>query len=116
MMAEKIGFLTSEIGLTSSEAEKFWPIYNEAQNKMQDSFHSVFEAFKALDEAVENNASEEELAALTDAYTAAVHSSDGIDSEYISKYREVLSAEKVAKLILGEEKYRRNQIHRWRDK
>ncbi len=102
--------------MTRSAAEKFWPIYNEAQNKKQDSFHSVFEAFKALDEAVENNASEEELASLTDAYIAAVHSSDGIDSEYISKYREVLSAEKVAKLILGEEKYRRNQIHRWRDK
>lgn len=30
----KIGFITQQLDLTSKEAEKFWPIYNEHQKKM----------------------------------------------------------------------------------
>src|SRR5690606_10931635 len=32
----KTAFFTQELQLTSSEAEKFWPIYNEYDNKMYD--------------------------------------------------------------------------------
>ena len=31
----RIAFFTREIGLTSKEAEKFWPIYNEMQGEIQ---------------------------------------------------------------------------------
>ena len=36
-----------------------------------------------------------------------------IDKKYSEKYREILPGQKVAKLYLGEEKFRREQIHRW---
>ena len=29
----KIGFFTKKLNLTSSEAEKFWPVYNEYQKQ-----------------------------------------------------------------------------------
>ena len=33
MKSEKIGFLTSEMGLTPEEAQVFWPIYNKAEQE-----------------------------------------------------------------------------------
>lgn len=32
----KIGFLTQRIDLSSREAEKFWPVYNQYQNELKD--------------------------------------------------------------------------------
>jgi len=32
--AFKTAYLTEQLSLTSSEAEKFWPVYNEYENKM----------------------------------------------------------------------------------
>ena len=34
--ALKVGFITKELNLTSTEAEKFWPVYNEMDAKMKD--------------------------------------------------------------------------------
>jgi hypothetical protein len=31
--AKKVAFITEEIGLTSLEAEKFWPVYNELEKQ-----------------------------------------------------------------------------------
>ena len=33
--AFKTAYLTEQLSLTSSEAEKFWPVYNEYENKMK---------------------------------------------------------------------------------
>ena len=34
--SEKVAFLTQEIDLTESEAQVFWPIYNEIQKAQRD--------------------------------------------------------------------------------
>jgi len=34
--ALKVGFITKELNLTASEAEKFWPLYNEMDGKMKE--------------------------------------------------------------------------------
>jgi len=31
----KVGFFTEKLDLTSSEAEKFWPVYNEYSRQIQ---------------------------------------------------------------------------------
>lgn len=44
--AQKIAFITDKLDLTTDEAEKFWPVYNANQNKLQEmhkSFHAMFE-------------------------------------------------------------------------
>ncbi len=109
MKAEKIAFFTSEIGLSSEDAEKFWPTYNEAEKARRKAFKAVGEAYKALETAIgEGNGVDEKL----DAYLKAKKASDAVDEEYLPKFRKVLSAEQVAKVYLAEEKFRRQQIHR----
>ena len=37
MMAEKIAFLTLEVGLTPEEAQAFWPVYNQISKEKNDA-------------------------------------------------------------------------------
>ena len=112
MRSEKIAFLTSEIGLTPEEAQVFWPIYNKAEAEETAAFNETRKCFSALNEAVQQKKSQGEISRLLHEYTAAVTKSQGVQAKYISQYEKVISAEKVAKLFLAEERFRNNQIMR----
>ena len=51
--AEKVAFLTQEIDLTESEAQVFWPIYNEIQKAQREGFEEVKKAYDAMAKGVE---------------------------------------------------------------
>ena len=50
--AEKVAFLTEQIDLTESEAQVFWPIYNQLQNEQRESFEAVRKAYEAMEKGV----------------------------------------------------------------
>ena len=110
--SEKIAYITTELNLSPAEAEKFWPVYNQMAQEKQTSLKNVMAAYKALEKAVKDNAAEAEISKLTKAYVEANNAFLAIDGKYINDFSKVLSAEKVAKLYLSEEKFRRQQIHR----
>lgn len=110
--AEKIAFLTSAMDLSSSEAEAFWPLYNQAEREKFETFKAVMAAYKALDDAIKAGKSDSEVSKLLDSYLETVQKEKRIDAKYAKEYRKVLSEKKVAKLFIGEEQFRRRQIHR----
>lgn len=112
--SEKIAFLTAELDLTPSEAEKFWPEYNAVQNDRNSKMEDLFKAYKALRDASRVQKSEGEYEALLAAYIKAEAETHSHEKEYVERFRKVLPAQKVAKLIIAEEKFRRNQIKRLR--
>lgn len=112
MRSEKIAFLTSEIGLTPEEAQAFWPIYNKAEAESSAAFDATMKAYRALEEAVRQKKSEKDISKLLDDYTTAVNNSQTANVKYVAQYKKILSAEKVAKLFVAEERFRNNQIHR----
>ncbi len=114
--SERIAFITTEIDLTPSEAAKFWPLYNEADNARAKCFEKMMKSYKRLEKAIQESASEEELDLRMQAYLKAVNASREIDVQYLEKYRKVIPVDKVAKLIVAEEKFRRQQIGRLREK
>ena len=62
--AMKVSYITEKLNLTSEEAEKFWPIYNEYDAKMRDihrAHKSNVRKLKKFDELTE-----EELATLSE--------------------------------------------------
>ena len=95
--AEKIAYLTDALDLTSAEAEKFWPVYN---------------AYKALDEAIKAGKGDKEINTLLDKYIESQNCGKDIDSKYVLEYRKILPGKKVAKLYIAEESFRRQQIHK----
>lgn len=116
MQSEKIAFLTAELDITPEEAQVFWPVYNQVEADRDKATHDVFKAFKALDQALEESRSEKEISNLLDEYTKAIDNQKEVENDRIEKYEKVLSSEKVARLLIGEEKFRRQHIRRLHDK
>ena len=110
--SEKVAFLTQEIDLTESEAQVFWPIYNELQKAQRDSFEAVQKAYAAMEKGVQEKKSGKEMEKLVHAYIDAKDSGAGIDTKYLNKLLKALPAEKVARYYMAEEKFRHQQIGR----
>ena len=110
--AEKVAFLTEEIDLTESEAQVFWPIYNEIQKAQRDGFEDVKNAYDAMAKGVEEKKGSKEMEKLVKAYIDAKEKNEGIETKYLNKLLKVLPAEKVARYYVAEEKFRHQQIGR----
>ena len=111
-MSERVAFLTMEMNLTPEEAQVFWPIYNQIHTEKDKAMHDVFSAYKALEDAVKSGKPEKEISKLLDAYLAAKEKQSEIEKAADEKFRKVLPIEKVARLYLGEEKFRRQHIRK----
>lgn len=112
MKAEKVAFLTTEMDLTPEESAAFWPIYNSFSEKKANVFKRIIKTYNQLDECVNSGKSEKEIAAALKDYLDACSAQKDIDTKAAQQYQKVVSVEKVAKLFVGEEKFRRRQIHR----
>ena len=110
--SEKVAFLTQEIDLTESEAQVFWPIYNEIQKTQRESFEAVQKAYVAIERGVQEKKSGKEMEKLVRAYIEAKEKNEGIETKYLNKLLKSLPAEKVARYYVAEEKFRHQQIGR----
>ncbi|MBO7366882.1 MAG: hypothetical protein J6U28_09340 [Bacteroidales bacterium] len=111
--SEKIAFLTNEMSLTPKEAQAFWPIYNQAQKEQREAIEASMKTFAELDKAIRDGKTGREVNTLLERYTKAVDDQN-VSAKYLKEYLKVLPAEKVGKLLLGEEKFRQSQINRLR--
>ena len=110
--AEKVAFLTEEIDLSESEAQVFWPIYNQLQKEQRDSFEAVQKAYAAMAKGVTDGKTGKEMEKLVNAYIDAKSKNEGIETRYFNKLMKALPAEKVARYYVAEEKFRHQQIGR----
>lgn len=111
MRSEKIAFITSEVGITPEEAQAFWPVYNDTRARMMDARDEMFRTYKALCDGVEAGKDAAETERLLKAYIAAREKMAVLESSFFEDYSKVLPVEKVAKVYLAEEKFRRHQFH-----
>jgi hypothetical protein len=114
--AQKASFITAELNLTPAEAEKFWPLYNEMQNKKEEinkDFHKLNKTMKSsnIDDLTDKQA--EELA-----NNEILHEQQLLDlkKEYHEKFKTVLTSKKIAKLYLAEKKFNRYLINQIKNK
>ena len=112
MQSVKIAFLTTEIGLTPTEAQNFWPIYNSVSEELDKTMRSTFHSYMELEKALNENKSDKEVSKCLERYLDALSSQDEIRTESVAKYRKILPDTKVAKIFVAEEKFRRQQIRR----
>lgn len=110
MESVKIAFLTNEIGLTPTEAQSFWPIYNSVSEELDKAMYSTFSSYMELEKAINENKSDKEVSKCLERYLDALKSQDEIRSESVEKYKKILSERKVAKIFVAEEKFRRQHI------
>lgn len=116
MMSEKIAFITMELSLTPEEAQVFWPVYNQIEQKRHESDKAVGTSYKALLEGLKSDtATDKEIDKLLDAYLDAKQAKKEMTKGETAKYRKVLSSKKVAKLYIAEEKFRRQHIRNFKE-
>ena len=112
IMSEKIAFLTMEMGITPEEAQVFWPVFNQVDKERDEAIRSVFRSYKAVEDAVAAGKGEKELSKLLDEYLAALKAQGEVEQKAYKEYAKVLPVEKLAKLYVAEEKFRRQHIRK----
>ena len=115
--AYKVSFLTTELELTPTEAEKFWPIYNAFDDKQFELRHEKMKAYMSrLNDDNINSISEKEAATLL----AQIESTDKelylLREKYMSNLKKILSAKKILKLKKSEDDFNRKLLKQYRDK
>jgi len=110
---KKIAFMTEAVGLTSQEAEKFWPVYNELEKER----YSLMDKKRDLEmksESPKPGMSEADYRKLA-TEIAATHAKEGkLIEAYNLKLLNILPAEKVVKLYRAEGKFRASLMHEFR--
>lgn len=112
MMSEKIAFLTTEIGLTPEEGQQFWPVYNQVNKEKDEVMYNLHMSYKELRKAVNENRSEKDIQKALDTYLESLERQREADTKAADRFKKVLPIEKVAKLYIAEEQFRRHQIHK----
>lgn len=110
MKAEKIAYITTELALTVEEAQAFWPIYNKAEQEKNKYNAEVLKAYAALEVAFRKNSKDAAYDKLLSDYVNATAKAGEVDKKYVDQYKKVLPVEKVAKLFVAEEGFRRAQF------
>jgi len=102
--ALKRAFITEKLNLTVSEAEKFWPVFNEFENKKKEVKIAIRQAHKAC-EADPNN--EKLLLEKVAVITQKRKEEAELDEKFIKDVLPILGAERTGKLLGIEEEFRK---------
>ena len=115
--AYKVSFLTTELELTSTEAEKFWPIYNTYDDKQYELRHNKMKTYlRKLDDDNLSSLSEKEEAALLSQIESTDKALYLLREKYTANLKKILSAKKILKLKKSEDDFNRKLLKQYRDK
>jgi hypothetical protein len=109
----KVAFITERVGLTSEEAQQFWPIYNEHEDTLEEirrKERAELEVNIARAQDLSNTDSER----LLDRLLELQFEKQKVDQEFLSRLRTVIPAKKVLLLVKAEEDFKRQMIQEFR--
>lgn len=115
--ALKVAFLTTELKLTASESEKFWPVYNTFDDKQFELRHQKMKAYmrKMNDGSIEKM-TEKEAIAFLDQIENTEEELFLLRKKFIINVKKILPATKIIQLKKSEEDFNRKLLHQYRDK
>lgn len=109
----KVAFLTERLDLSSQEAQLFWPIYNEHEERM--------EAFRRKERRQiagrwmdASDLSPQEAEKLLDELMVLQTQKLEANKQYLNEVRKVLSAKKTLLLIKAEEDFKKRLLQQFR--
>lgn len=106
MKAKKIAFITTNLDLTPAEAEKFWPVYNQAEEEFE-TLHK--EHRKMRPDKKISEMSDAEVEKLIDEGLEFQQKELDLRKKYHEKFKQVLPVKKVAQLLHLEHEFRKQQ-------
>ena len=111
----KIAHISNELNLTTEEAEKFWPIYNEHERSMMKIRHELRSKSKFRPDSTEK-LSGDEANKLIENILSMKTAELTFQKELISNLRDVIPPIKILKLEHAERTFREMLIKELRDR
>ncbi len=109
----KVAFITEKLSLSSKEAQEFWPVYNEYQEKRnllrKKSHNQIRGKMKDTDALTEKEA--ENLLAL---HLQIEEEEELLDTNFLKNVSKVISAKKTLLLLRSEEEFKRQLMKQYR--
>ena len=113
--ALKVGFITKELSLTASEAEKFWPLYNEMEGKMKEirqSCRKINHEMRDSEDKISNEDAKKKLNTLFENDQKELD----LKKEYSEKFIKIIGEKRTLKLLSLEHEFRRVLLERLKDR
>lgn len=109
LQALKVGYLTEKLQLTPDEAQVFWPLYNELEDKLKTIKR---ERRKNRKSTKENHAemSDDQLMAAVEAELDFEQQELDLKKEYTQKFKKILPVKKVVLLHQAQEGFKRKLL------
>ena len=115
--AMKVAFFTSELDLTSKEAEKFWPIYNSYDDKQFELRHKKMKGyFKRMKDDNLDKLTEKDAALLLNQIQDNEEDQFNLRKKLVNDLKEFLPAIKIIKLKKAEDDFYRKLLQQYKDK
>lgn len=103
--AYKIGFFTKRLNLSSDEAEKFWPVYNDYQNLKTQTQEEKLKLIRYFNQA-ESSLSDAQISEIGDKLVAIIVKESEIAVNFHKKLKTVLPPAKVIRFYQAENQYK----------
>lgn len=110
--AERVAYLTDQLDLTVSEAEKFWPVYNEYQDKRENLMR---ESRPGLRRPSPDSLSVDQMKDLMEAKIENDVNIALLAREYHKKFIKILGVEKVFNLYHSEQEFMGYMLRKMRN-
>jgi hypothetical protein len=107
--AAKVAFISEKMKLTPAEAEKFWPVYNEYEQKKENIRKERIKARKKF-EKDEKTLTEKETEALIDTEVDCYDKEAEVTKERHKQFKKIFTMKKIAMLYKAEEDFKKELI------
>lgn len=115
--ALKVAFLTTELDLTTTEAQKFWPIYNTYDDTQFEIRHKKMKAYMLqMNDGALDKMSEKEALTLLNKIEDADQELFLLRKKFTKDLKEVIPAIKIIKLRKSEDDFNRKLLHQYRNR
>jgi hypothetical protein len=114
LKSQKVAFLTEKVGLSSQDAQKFWPVYNEFSakedslwNEKRENINRIYNSDKEM------TASQKEAA--IDRHVDFELKEARLKKQYHEKFKKILTIDQVIKLYGAEYEFKKKMLHLLRE-
>lgn len=115
--ALKVAFFSTELNLTTTEAEKFWPLYNSYDDKQFELRH---QKMKACIRNINNGSLDKITEKEANTFLAQIEDIEEelflVRKKFMQNLRTILPAVKIVKLKKAEENFNRKLLQQYRNK
>ena len=113
--AKKIAFITNAINLTTTEAEKFWPLYNEFEKKKFSIMKEHQDLENSLKDKTEDLSDEKYIEISKKMASFSIDEGD-LFIEYNEKFLKILPPKKVVQLYVAEMEFKSSLLREYKNR